>query len=115
METRSIRPFTSVWEEVYKGKQGLSVQDRQTGRHGIVDIHSASKSQRRLHVWIEDCFVRRQACFRRGEPGQYNQNVNDAVAAALELYRVHIVLKRNGFDISRIVNKAKINPNKGSE
>lgn len=44
------------------------------------------------------------------EPGQYNRNVNDAVAAALELYRAHIVLKRNGFDVSRIINKAKMNP-----
>ena len=38
------------------------------------------------------------------------QDVSDAVALALELYRVHLTSKNRGFDVSRIINKAKMNP-----
>ena len=44
------------------------------------------------------------------EPGRFKRNVNDAVAVAMRLYDVHLVFKHKGFDVSRIINKAKMNP-----
>lgn len=43
------------------------------------------------------------------------KNVSDAIEVAMKLYCVHLESKHKGFDVSRIVNKAKINPNGESE
>jgi len=47
--------------------------------------------------------------------GQFNRNINDAIAMALELYRVYLVGKDNGFDIGKIINRARISSDKATK